>query len=87
MTGASKPLRFPTTGFDLVPSSEKLEEERFDNFATGNYYPVFIGEVFRSRYQVVGKLGFGSTSTVWLARDLLYAETLVLDMIFYSVQQ
>lgn len=28
-----------------------------------------MGEILRNRYQVVGKLGFGSTSTVWLARD------------------
>ncbi|KAJ8060985.1 hypothetical protein OCU04_010063 [Sclerotinia nivalis] len=29
-----------------------------------------IGDVLSSRYQVVGKLGFGNSSTVWLARDL-----------------
>ncbi|KAM0666464.1 hypothetical protein ACQRIU_004319 [Beauveria bassiana] len=34
------------------------------------YYPVQIGQVFADRYQVVGKLGFGATSTVWLAHDL-----------------
>ncbi|KAG5914186.1 hypothetical protein E4U61_006019 [Claviceps capensis] len=26
--------------------------------------------IFRARYQIVGKLGYGVTSTVWLARDL-----------------
>jgi hypothetical protein len=31
------------------------------------YYPVRIGELLESRYQIVGKLGFGITST---ARDL-----------------
>ena len=34
------------------------------------YYPVNIGDVFSSKYQIIGKLGFGVTSTVWLARDL-----------------
>ncbi|KAJ5352047.1 hypothetical protein N7452_001021 [Penicillium brevicompactum] len=29
-----------------------------------------IGDVLNSRYQVVGKLGFGVSSTVWLARDM-----------------
>lgn len=65
------PLRFPTTGFEVIPATELLEEERFDEFETGNYYPVNIGDLFASdEYQVVGKLGFGSTSTVWLARNL-----------------
>ncbi|RTE81737.1 hypothetical protein BHE90_003733 [Fusarium euwallaceae] len=34
------------------------------------FYPVTLGEVFASRYQAVAKLGFGTTSTVWLCRDL-----------------
>ncbi|EDN93428.1 hypothetical protein SS1G_09294 [Sclerotinia sclerotiorum 1980 UF-70] len=29
-----------------------------------------IGDIFASKYQVVGKLGYSVTSTVWLARDL-----------------
>lgn len=68
--GDSSPVRFPTTGFELISASHKIEEELFEDYAAGRYYPVNIGEVFVSRYQVVGKLGFGSTSTVWLARDL-----------------
>lgn len=63
-------MRFPTSGFEIINASELLEEERFEEFKTGRYYPVNIGEVFRSKYQVIGKLGFGVTSTVWLARDL-----------------
>jgi hypothetical protein len=35
----------------------------------GIYYPVNVGDVFASKYQVVGKIGFGVTSTVWLAGD------------------
>ena len=65
------PLRFPTTGFQAIPATQVLEEEIFDGFRTGDYYPVNIGDLFASnKYQIVGKLGFGSTSTVWLARDL-----------------
>ena len=51
---------------------EKFEEEKIDDISTGRYYPVQIGQVFHSRYQVVGKLGFGLGSTVWLSRDLQY---------------
>jgi serine/threonine-protein kinase SRPK3 len=65
-----KPLRFPTAGYEVVNQNVLLEEERFGDFKKGIYYPVNIGDIFASKYQVVGKLGFGVTSTVWLARDL-----------------
>ncbi|KAL1847409.1 hypothetical protein VTK73DRAFT_10348 [Phialemonium thermophilum] len=64
------PLRFPSAGFETVSKSEVLEEEQFDEFRQGRYYPVHIGDVYASRYQVIGKLGFGTASTVWLSRDL-----------------
>ncbi|KAM5359202.1 hypothetical protein ACJZ2D_014664 [Fusarium nematophilum] len=63
-------LRFPSNGFEVVAATEVLEEERFSHFKQGIYCPVNIGDVFATKYQVVGKLGFGVTSTVWLARDL-----------------
>jgi hypothetical protein len=63
-------MRFPTSGFEIVNASEVLEEERFAEFKTGRYYPVNIGQIFSSKYQIIGKLRFGVTSTVWLARDL-----------------
>ncbi|TVY58857.1 Serine/threonine-protein kinase SRPK [Lachnellula cervina] len=53
--------------FPLINSSENIEEE---NFGIERYYPARIGDILSSRYQVVGKLGFGNSSTVWLARDL-----------------
>ncbi|KAG6092112.1 hypothetical protein E4U30_005847 [Claviceps sp. LM220 group G6] len=67
---AWKPLAFPSEGFAVIPADERIEEETLPNYATSQYYPVTIGEIFRARYQVVGKLGYGTTSTVWLARDL-----------------
>ena len=66
----SPPLCFPPNDFETVPASEVLEEEWFEKFKKRQYYPANIGEVLDSRYQILGKLGFGSTSTVWLARDL-----------------
>ncbi|RDW61699.1 uncharacterized protein DSM5745_10371 [Aspergillus mulundensis] len=66
----SAPLIFPIRGFETIRASQVLDEERFEQFKQGHYYPANIGDVLRSRYQIVGKLGFGVTSTVWLARDL-----------------
>lgn len=67
-----KPLTFPRTGYELVTGPEAFEEEQLSEFGAGLYFPVNIGDVYASKYQVVGKLGFGSTSTVWLARRLEY---------------
>lgn len=50
--------------------AQTFEEEEFDGPKKGLYYPVNIGDVFVSKYQVLGKLGYGVSSTVWLARDL-----------------
>lgn len=49
---------------------DKLEEEKLPWYSEDHLYPVKIGDVFRSRYQVIGKLGYGGYSTVWLGRDL-----------------
>ena len=64
------PLKFLTTDFEVINNDNILEKEQFEEFKSGRYCPVNIGDVFASKYQVVGKLGFGVTSTVWLARDL-----------------
>jgi serine/threonine-protein kinase SRPK3 len=67
---AWKPLHFPSKGFSLILADEKLEEETIPDYVASHFYPIRIGEILGARYQVVGKLGFGITSTVWLARDL-----------------
>lgn len=67
------PLHFPTAGFPVVSDSVLLEEQHLDKFKAGQYYPANIGDVYDGKFQVLGKLGFGSTSTVWLARNLRYA--------------
>lgn len=43
--------------------------ERLENYRQGGYHPAQIGDLFHSRYRVVHKLGYGSYSTTWLARD------------------
>ena len=67
---ASPPRRFLNSGFKVLSGAEQIEEENWDWYEPGLFYPVHIGEVFRSQYQVLGKLGYGSRSTAWLCRDL-----------------
>lgn len=62
--------RISTSGFTTLDSATKIEEERLPHYDPSVFYPVRIGEVFEDRYQVLGKLGFGSNSTVWFCRDL-----------------
>ncbi|KAL2810492.1 kinase-like protein [Aspergillus granulosus] len=66
----SEPRIFPSSGFNIIDSTLKIEEETLPGYLAERYYPVHIGEVFNSRYQILTKLGFGSASTVWLCRDL-----------------
>ena len=70
LPGASPPRKFPASGFKVISDIGKLEEENWDWYKPGLFYPVLIGEIFQSRYQVVDKLGYGSRSTAWLCRDL-----------------
>ncbi|KAF2717604.1 hypothetical protein K431DRAFT_323022 [Polychaeton citri CBS 116435] len=72
---AVQPHTFPTYGFPLLPTETKFEEERLTGYKADDFYPVRFGEVFRSKYQVVAKLGFGTASTVWLCRDLRLNQT------------
>lgn len=46
-----------------------VEEEKVTECAAEQWYPVTIGEVISDRYKVLGKLGWGRTSTVWLCLD------------------
>ncbi|KAL9597305.1 MAG: hypothetical protein Q9219_005229 [cf. Caloplaca sp. 3 TL-2023] len=66
----SPPREFSTTGAEIDNRTQKLEEENWEWYRPGLFYPVRIGEIFQSRYQVLGKLGYGSRSTAWLCRDL-----------------
>jgi len=68
----SPPRQFSSSGFKLINTADKLEEENWEWYSAEAYYPVKLGEIVRSRYQVVGKLGYGAHSTVWLERDLRY---------------
>jgi len=76
---SSQSLRFPSSGFKVIESSISVEEESIPNYKAQRYYPVRIREVFNKRYQVIGKLGYGSSSTVWLCRDLRYEDSSFYD--------
>ena len=54
----------------LLAPDVQIEEERKPNYNAQHFYPVKLGQVFDDTYQVIAKLGYGGSSTVWLAKDL-----------------
>ncbi|KAJ9366538.1 hypothetical protein DTO282E5_8762 [Paecilomyces variotii] len=69
-TAMEKRRVFPTSRFKTVEPDQLVEEEELPDYQADRFYPVQLGEVFQDRYQVLTKLGFGTSSTAWLARDL-----------------
>lgn len=55
----------------VVTEDRLIDEESMPNYLLQRYYPVSLGEIFNKRYEVLVKLGYGRSSTVWLAQDLL----------------
>ena len=49
---------------DGVP--EKKREDGTHEYEYGGYHPVHIGELYNDRYLVLGRLGAGAFSVVWL---------------------
>jgi serine/threonine-protein kinase SRPK3 len=45
-----------------------IEEGRLV-YRPGGFHPVYVGDIYHERYEVLSKLGYGAYSTVWLARD------------------
>ncbi|KAM3524579.1 hypothetical protein NHJ13051_004448 [Beauveria bassiana] len=53
--------------------------EWIEDYRPGGYHPVLLGDLFDDgQYQVIRKLGEGSFSTVWLARDERYVALKIL---------
>ncbi|KAJ5772853.1 hypothetical protein N7457_007749 [Penicillium paradoxum] len=77
--GIKFPISLPTSGWKII-RSEIVEEEHMEAFADGHYFPVALGDILPSRLQIVGKLGWGVTSTVWLVRDLKAEDYMVLKI-------
>lgn len=55
---------------ERIDDSYLIEEETLSTYRAKDYYPVKLGQIFQDRYRIIGKLGFGTASTVWLCRDL-----------------
>ncbi|KAL4936032.1 hypothetical protein BDV06DRAFT_233764 [Aspergillus oleicola] len=68
------------------PDWHKIEEETLQDYVPSHYHPTRMGEVIKEPYQVISKLGFGSTSTAWLARNLSSRRYVTLKIYLQSSQ-
>ncbi|POR33360.1 Serine/threonine-protein kinase SRPK [Tolypocladium paradoxum] len=53
-----------------LPLETPIEEETLPHYEREQYYPVHVGAVFKAKYQVAGKPGYGAYSTSWLCQDI-----------------
>ncbi|KAK8059108.1 hypothetical protein PG996_009038 [Apiospora saccharicola] len=44
-------------------------EEGAAAYRPGGFHPVYIGDIYHGRYDILSKIGYGAYSTVWLVRD------------------
>ncbi|KUL84813.1 hypothetical protein ZTR_07267 [Talaromyces verruculosus] len=83
----STPRPFPsTTNLTLIDQTQLIEEETLPTYEAHRYYPIQQAEILNERYQVLAKLGYGVTSTVWLGRDLIESTYVVLK-VYISLQE
>ncbi len=69
----------------ILDTDDLIEEHITPRYCAQHYYPVQLGEIFNDKYQVVFKLGFGTSSTVWLARDVQAYVSRTAEFEFHSL--
>lgn len=57
------------TSCTLQAAKTLLEEESNPDYDPRRFYPARVGEIIQ-KYKIVSKLGWGTNSTVWLAKDV-----------------
>lgn len=67
----TKPLHLPPRDPTFaIPSHAVVDEERCPRYTPQVYYTAITGEILANNYQLLAKIGWGMSSTVWLARDI-----------------
>ena len=52
------------------PHGDRLfEEETYASYDPNAFYPAQVGETLGGKYKLISKLGWGTGSTVWLAKQ------------------
>ncbi|OJJ44440.1 hypothetical protein ASPZODRAFT_71973 [Penicilliopsis zonata CBS 506.65] len=62
--------QLPPNSGPPIPQQELVDEEICPDYNSATFYPAKVGETLAERFQLLVKIGWGSQSTVWLARDI-----------------
>ena len=55
---------------NVLPLETATDEERVPGYKSEHYYPANPGDILKSKYQLDVKIGWGTSSTVWLAHEI-----------------
>ncbi|KAK7216474.1 hypothetical protein V2G26_004477 [Clonostachys chloroleuca] len=69
VTSRASVASIPSSKHRVQDPNAPVEEERYQFYDPKIFYPARIGEKLGGKYRLVSKLGWGTTSTVWLARE------------------
>ncbi|QSS55585.1 protein kinase [Histoplasma capsulatum var. duboisii H88] len=64
------PWQLPPNLGPPIPQQEPVDEEVCPEYNWATFYPANAGEILAEKFQLLVKIGWGSQSTVWLARDI-----------------
>ncbi|EFE30401.1 uncharacterized protein ARB_02773 [Trichophyton benhamiae CBS 112371] len=64
------PWKIPSSQGPSLPQHELVDEEICPGYNPASFYPAQPGEVLIKKFQLLNKIGWGSQSTVWLARNI-----------------
>lgn len=60
----------PAQSAPPIPQRELVDEEACPGYNPKNFYPAKPGEILANYYQLLVKIGRGTRSTTWLAKDI-----------------
>ncbi|KAL2849697.1 kinase-like domain-containing protein [Aspergillus pseudodeflectus] len=83
MASSSSPTGGLTSPHLYVPIEDA---EKLERYRSGGYHPVRIGDHLDNRYEIVQKLGYGSYSTIWLARDRTLNQFVAVKVYSFTVK-
>lgn len=89
----SRPFSNSLMQYSMEPNSSLKYQwqegvENLEGYRSGGYHPTHIGDQYSdSRYEVVHKLGYGSYSTVCLAKDHLEARYVSLKILIAAISE
>lgn len=56
-------------GDRIIPADQRVDEEGNSRYKWQHFYHPNPGEMLGGKYKLIAKMGWGQTSTVWLAED------------------